>query len=50
MDLKRLAKVLRSRNIQGVILAPLPEAASLDQLDWSQWSTVTLGNEANGKE
>lgn len=44
MDEKRLTKVLESRNIHGVIVAPLPEAAALDQIDWSQWSTVTLGN------
>lgn len=40
----RLEKVLSSRNIQGVILAPLPDAGSLNEIDWSQWSSAALGN------
>jgi DNA-binding LacI/PurR family transcriptional regulator len=40
----RMGKVLKSRNIQGVILAPLPVAGTLDHLDWSQWSAAALGN------
>ncbi|XHR30625.1 MAG: LacI family DNA-binding transcriptional regulator [Chthoniobacteraceae bacterium] len=44
MDPQRFRKVLRSRNIQGVILAPLPEAGRLDHMDWSEWSAVALGN------
>ncbi|PTY02908.1 hypothetical protein DB346_07805 [Verrucomicrobia bacterium LW23] len=39
-----LEKVLRSRNIQGVIIAPLPLTAGVDWLDWSEWSSVALGN------
>jgi LacI family transcriptional regulator len=44
MDRKRLNRMLKSRNIQGVIVAPLPEAGTLDQFDWSQWSAVALGH------
>lgn len=40
----RLEKVLESRNIQGIILAPLRKAGSLEGLDCSQWSAVALGN------
>ncbi|HSI82549.1 MAG: LacI family DNA-binding transcriptional regulator [Candidatus Methylacidiphilales bacterium] len=39
-----LSRVLRSRNIQGVILAPLPRVGVLDEFDWSQWSSAALGN------
>lgn len=40
----RLEKVLRSRNIQGVVLAPLPESGSLDTLHWNDLSSVAIGN------
>lgn len=40
----RLERVLESRNIQGVILAPLMKAGNLDQMNWSQWSAAALGN------
>ncbi|HSI85109.1 MAG TPA: LacI family DNA-binding transcriptional regulator [Candidatus Methylacidiphilales bacterium] len=39
-----LEKILRSRNIQGVIVAPLPQTAGMGWLDWSEWSSVALGN------
>jgi len=40
----RLEQVLRSRNIQGVILAPLRQAGNLDGMDCSHWSAAVLGN------
>lgn len=40
----RLEKVLESRNIQGIILAPLRKAGTLEGLDCSRWSTAALGN------
>jgi len=40
----RLEKILESRNIQGVILAPLQFSGNLDHIDWSQWSAAALGN------
>ncbi len=40
----RLEQVLESRNIQGVILAPLRRAGTLEGLDCSQWSAAALGN------
>jgi DNA-binding LacI/PurR family transcriptional regulator len=40
----RLEKVLESRNIQGIILAPLRKAGTLEGFDCSQWSTAALGN------
>lgn len=40
----RIEKVLRSRNIQGVIVAPLPESGNLDQFEWSEWSASSIGN------
>lgn len=40
----RLEKVLESRNIQGIILAPLQKAGRLDDLNCSQWSAAALGN------
>ncbi|MDF3129328.1 LacI family DNA-binding transcriptional regulator [Kiritimatiellaeota bacterium B1221] len=40
----RLEKILKSRNIQGVILSPLAESGSLDYLDWTQWSSAALGD------
>jgi len=40
-----LEKVLWARNIQGVIIAPLPELGTLDELSgWAQWSAVSIGN------
>lgn len=39
-----LEKVLRSRNIQGVIISPLPEAGNLDRFNWKDWSAVAVGN------
>ena len=40
----RIEKVLRSRNIQGVIVAPLAESGSLDKFEWSEWSAAAIGN------
>ena len=40
----RLEKILKSRNIQGVILSPLAESGGLEYLDWSQWSSAALGD------
>lgn len=40
----RLEKILRSRNIQGVVVAPLPESGSLAALQWSDFSSVAIGN------
>ena len=40
----RLEKVLRSRNIQGVVVAPLPESGGLDALHWNDLSSVAIGN------
>lgn len=44
MRFERLERVLDSRNIQAVILAPLPESGRLDELNWSKWSSAALGN------
>lgn len=44
MDRKRLSQILDSRNIQGVIVAPLPEAGTLGEVDWTRWSAAALGN------
>lgn len=40
----RLEKILRSRNIQGVIMSPLRESGSLDDLGWSEWSAACVGS------
>lgn len=40
----RLEKILRSRNIQGVIMSPLPESGSRDDLGWMEWSAASIGN------
>ena len=39
-----IEKVLRSRNIQGVIVAPLPESGNLTEFEWSEWSAASIGN------
>lgn len=39
---QRLDTILKARNIQGVILGPLPEAHGSFQLDWSQFATVAI--------
>lgn len=39
----RLEKVLRSRNIQGVIISPMPETGSLEDLGWEEWSSAAIG-------
>ncbi len=41
---RSLTKVLRSRNIQGVIVAPLPETRAFEELDWQEWSAAAIGN------
>lgn len=40
----RLQKILRSRNIQGVVVAPLPETGELDAIHWEDLSSVAIGN------
>jgi len=40
----RLQKILRSRNIQGVVVAPLPETGHLDAVHWEDLSAVAIGN------
>jgi DNA-binding LacI/PurR family transcriptional regulator len=39
----RLERILRSRNIQGVIISPLWESGSLEQLGWAEWSPAAVG-------
>ncbi|MFA6961642.1 MAG: LacI family DNA-binding transcriptional regulator [Opitutaceae bacterium] len=39
---RRLDTILKTRNIQGAILGPLPEAHGYFQLDWTQFSTVVI--------
>lgn len=41
---RSLTNVLRSRNIQGVIVAPLPETRAFEELDWQEWSVAAIGN------
>lgn len=40
----RLQKILRSRNIQGAVVAPLPETGVLDAIHWEDLSSVAIGN------
>ncbi len=42
-DHRRLEKVLRARNIAGLLIAPLPEPAGTLDFDWTQFSAVALG-------
>ena len=41
---ERLRKVLHSRNILGVVVAPLPESGSLEAIHWNNISAVAIGN------
>lgn len=41
---ERLKKVLHSRNIHGVVVAPLPESGSLEAIHWKNISSVAIGN------
>jgi LacI family transcriptional regulator len=41
---KRLSRVLTTRSIRGLIVAPLPEAVGRIELDWSFFCAATLGN------
>lgn len=43
MTSKRLSTVLYSRDIDGMIIAPLPVALGHMRLDWERFSAVTLG-------
>jgi len=40
---RRLSKVLLTRNIRGLLLAPLPAARGHLTLEWSQFAVATLG-------
>lgn len=42
-DLSRLNQVLRTRNVQGVIVGPTLEHHTLDGLEWSRFALVTIG-------
>lgn len=41
---RHVARVLRNRGIDGVVLSPLPNNYSTIGFDWEQFSTVSLGN------
>jgi DNA-binding LacI/PurR family transcriptional regulator len=43
MTSRRLDKILYSRNIHGLLIAPLPVALGHLRLDWDQYSAVALG-------
>jgi LacI family transcriptional regulator len=43
MNEKRLNQILRQRNIQGLIIAPVPMSARALELEWRYFSTVTVG-------
>jgi DNA-binding LacI/PurR family transcriptional regulator len=44
MTAPRMSKLLRARNIQGVILSPrLPSPGAMDDLEWDYFSTVAVG-------
>ncbi len=40
----RLGKILRTRNIQGILVAPLEKGETIEALDWSHFSAAALGN------
>ncbi|EIP98529.1 transcriptional regulator [Opitutaceae bacterium TAV1] len=42
-SLPRLGSILRARGIRGVILGPLPEAATLAGFPWENFAAVALG-------
>lgn len=42
-ELRRLASILRARNISGLLLAPQPQAASSLIFPWEYFSAVTFG-------
>lgn len=39
----RASQILRTRNILGLIVAPLPRAGSMLKLDWAEFSAVAIG-------
>lgn len=43
MTPNKFSKMLLTRNIQGILLCPQPAPRATLQLDWSQFSAVTLG-------
>ena len=43
MTPKRLCEIFRARNIQGVILAPIPVPGEFPVMDWNDFSVVALG-------
>jgi LacI family transcriptional regulator len=43
MSSQRLSDILYSRNISGVIIAPLPVAKGHMRLDWDRFSSVAIG-------
>lgn len=43
MNARRLTKILETRAIQGVLVAPLPRALGHLSLDWSRFASVALG-------
>ena len=40
---KRLASIMHSRNIQGILLCPQPKAHTVIELPWEDFSVVTFG-------
>lgn len=43
LTMKRATRILTSRNIRGVIIAPLPQAGGEISLEWEHFSAVALG-------
>ncbi|MBE2215586.1 MAG: LacI family DNA-binding transcriptional regulator [Opitutaceae bacterium] len=43
MTARRASHILRTRNITGLIIAPLPMAGGVLRLDWPQFSAVAIG-------
>ena len=44
LNAARASQILRTRNIMGLIVAPLPRAGSVLKLDWSDFSSVAIGH------
>jgi len=40
---RRLTQILHTRNIRGLLIAPLPHSKGHLTLDWSQFSSITIG-------
>jgi LacI family transcriptional regulator len=43
MNLKRLEKVIRTRGVEGILIAPLPKALVPMEMDWSYFAVAALG-------